>query len=242
MSLVEFAEKELDIILKNCTDDEGRKMQKAINRDILDIIKLFSEQGHSGFSAQYSMTMLKRLMDYKPLTPIEDNEEDWTKLDYDDDLAYQCSRCPSLFKDKQGRVYNVEGKVFSDDNGHTWYTCGDSRIYVELPYDVPSKPEYVVIDNKQERNAIMIHILNTIDKLNNTTLVEEPVQITVDEDSLIFEMISKEKLPDLQVALENHYNITKPLFNLVDCDEPKMWNVINFVMKSEREEPIKEVE
>ena len=68
--LVEFAEGELNLLLKNCKDSESLKMQKSINNDILEIIKLFSSQGHSGFSASYSLNILKRLLDYKPLSAI----------------------------------------------------------------------------------------------------------------------------------------------------------------------------
>lgn len=44
MSLVQYAESELVRIPK---DEDG--MQDLVNRNILEIIKLFSEQGHSGF-------------------------------------------------------------------------------------------------------------------------------------------------------------------------------------------------
>lgn len=47
MSLVEYTESELARIPK---DEDG--MQDLVNRDILEIVKAFSEQGHSGFSAR----------------------------------------------------------------------------------------------------------------------------------------------------------------------------------------------
>ena len=235
MSLVEFAENELNLLLKTCTDDEALNMQKVINNDILDIIKLFSSQGHSGFSAQYSLNILKRLMDYKPLSPITDSADEWTELNYDNDLAYQCKRCPSLFKDSENRVYNTEGRLFSDDNGHTWYNCKDSRIYVELPYTVPTTPEYVIIDNKLERNAILTHIINTVSKFENTLQDVE----CVDEDTLLQQIISSDKFNDLENNLLEYYHIIKPLYSLKDCDEPRMWNLINIIMKSDKEEVVK---
>lgn len=235
MSLVEFAENELNLLLKTCTDDEALNMQKVINNDILDIIKLFSGQGHSGFSAQYSLNILKRLMDYKPLSPITDSADEWTELNYDSDLAYQCKRCPSLFKDSDNRVYNTEGRLFSDDSGHTWYNCKDSRIYVELPYTVPTTPEYVIIDNKLERNAILTHIINTISKFENTLQDVE----CVDEDTLLKQVISSDTFNDLENNLLEYYHIIKPLYSLKDCDEPKMWNLINIIMKSDKEEIVK---
>lgn len=238
MSMVEFAENELKLLLDTCTDEEAKNVQKVINKDILDIIKLFSEQGHSGFSAHYSMNILKRLMDYKPLSPITDNENEWTKLDYDNDLAFQCKRCPSLFKDSDGRVYNVEGRIFSDDNGHTWYTNGNSRIYVTLPYSVPDKPEYVILDTKQQRNAVLTNIINTISNINDTKLKSlDNNQIT--EDTPLENLLDNNYFDELEKTLFEQNNIIKPLYHIKDCDEPMLWNIINIIINSDKEIPTK---
>ena len=230
--LVEFAEGELNLLLKSCKDSESLKTQKAVNDDILDIIKLFSSQGHSGFSAGYSLNILKRLLDYKPLSAITGDEDEWEQLNYSPDLAYQNKRCPSLFRDADGKVYNVEARVFSDDNGHTWYNCKESREYVELPYEVPAKPECVIIDNMQERNSVMVNICNIIIALGGK--IEKFDDIT--EETLIETILSKNKFNELEQKLIETYHITKPLFSLNDSEELKMWEVINFVMKSDKEE------
>ena len=234
-SLVEFAEDELNRLLKGCTDSEALKMQKSVNQDILDIVKMFSNQGHSGFSAQYSLNLLRRLLNYKPLSEITDDESEWIELNYTPDIAYQCKRCPSLFKDNEGRVYNVEGKIFSDDNGHTWYTCKDSCVYVKLPYTVPERAEYVIIDNQQERDNIKTNICNLIIALGGKIDKFDSVL----EDTKLETLLDNSKYDDLEKQLIDTYNITKPLFSLKDNDEPKMWEVINFVMKSDKEEPEK---
>ena len=230
--LVEFAEGELNLLLKSCKDSESLKTQKAINDDILDIIKLFSSQGHSGFSAGYSLNILKRLLDYKPLSAITGDEDEWEQLNYSPDLAYQNKRCPSLFRDADGKVYNVEARIFSDDNGHTWYNCKESREYVELPYEVPAKPECVIIDNMQERNSVMVNICNIIIALEGK--IEKFDDIT--EETLIETILSKDKFNELEQKLIETYHITKPIFSLNDGEELKMWEVINFVMKSDKEE------
>ena len=230
--LVEFAEGELNLLLKSCKDSESLKTQKAVNDDILDIIKLFSSQGHSGFSAGYSLNILKRLLDYKPLSAITGDEDEWEQLNYSPDLAYQNKRCPSLFRDADGKVYNVEARIFSDDNGHTWYNCKESREYVELPYEVPAKPECVIIDNMQERNSVMVNICNIIIALGGE--IEKFDDIT--EETLIETILSKDKFNELEQKLIETYHITKPIFSLNDGEELKMWEVINFVMKSDKEE------
>lgn len=63
MSLVEYTENELARIPK---DEDG--MQDLINRNILEIVKAFSEQGHSGFSASYVLSKLERLLRFKPIS------------------------------------------------------------------------------------------------------------------------------------------------------------------------------
>ena len=233
--LVEFAEGELNLLLKSCKDSESLKTQKAVNDDILDIIKLFSSQGHSGFSAGYSLNILKRLLDYKPLSAITGDEDEWVQLNYSPDLAYQSKRCPSIFRDADGKVYNVEAKVFSDDNGHTWFNCKDSREYIELPYEVPAKPEYVIIDNKEERNGVLVNICNIIISLGGK--IEKFDDVT--EDTKLEDLLDINKFSELEQKLLETYYITKPLFSLKDCDEPKMWEVINIVTKSNKEIPEK---
>lgn len=228
MSLVEFAENELNRLLRTCTDSESLHMQRAINNDILDIVKTFSNQCHSGFSASYSLNILKRLLDYKPLSAVTDADDEWTLLDYTDDIQYQSVRCPSLFKDAEGKVYNTAGKVFSSDNGHTWYTNADSRVYVELPYAVPDKPEYVIIDNQDERLEVLKHIMKVIESLGI-----HMTDVDISEDVDLESILDKSKFKELEDILVKDYDITKPLFSLQDGD-CKLWNVINFVTDSEK--------
>lgn len=65
-NLIEFAKNELKILEDSCKDDtEGLKMQQAIDKNILDIIEMFSKQGHSGSTAMYTINMLDKLLSYK---------------------------------------------------------------------------------------------------------------------------------------------------------------------------------
>lgn len=45
--MIEKAKYELDLILKNCdpNDEDEIRMQEAINKDILDIVEMFANQG-----------------------------------------------------------------------------------------------------------------------------------------------------------------------------------------------------
>lgn len=147
-NLVLHAERELDIILNKCEDEDGKEMQKMINQDILEIVEVFSNQGHSGFSASYAIGTIKKLLSYEPITPLTGNDEEWNKLDYNDDVKYQNKRCSRIFKDAKGQAYDSEGKIFSDDGGKSWYQSKDSRVYIEFPYTPHT--EKIILDTKEE--------------------------------------------------------------------------------------------
>ena len=231
MSLVLFAENELNRLLKDCDDSESLNMQKTINNDILDMVKMFSNQHHSGFSAKYSLNLLNRLLNYKPVSAITDNDDEWEAIDYGGDVAYQCKRCPSIFKSKDGKVYNVEGKIFSDDNGHTWYTSSESRVYIDLPYNVPTSPECVILDTKQERDNILTSILNIIAKLNGN----DDNHTDVNEDCYLIDLLEANKFDELKQNLIDMYSIKKPLYDFDESDKPRLWEIVSYVTTAECE-------
>jgi len=116
-----------------------------MNKHILDMVKVFSEEGHSGFSAMYAIRILERLLRFLPLSAIEDTPEDWNQTG---EGSYQHKRCSRILKDKdrfEGKAFNLEGRVFSDDNGKTWFFNGRSSVPIDFPYLVPTHPvEYLV--------------------------------------------------------------------------------------------------
>ena len=139
--LMLFAEQELARIPK---DDDG--MQEIINKHILDMVKVFSDEGHSGSTASYTIHILERLLRYLPLSPIEDTPEDWNEVSQD---IYQHRRCSQVFKDKnqfEGKAYILDAKVFSDDGGKTWFTNSNSREVIEFPYAVSASPRRYLVD------------------------------------------------------------------------------------------------
>ena len=49
--MIEFAKWQLNKLLEKCKDEDSKTMQNTMNNDVLELLKVFSEQGHSGFSA-----------------------------------------------------------------------------------------------------------------------------------------------------------------------------------------------
>lgn len=140
-SLITFAENEL----ARLGNDDG---QEAMNKHILQTVQVFADEAHSGFTAMYAIRMLERLLRYLPLSAIEDAPEDWNEMS---EGLFQHKRCSKIFKDKnrfEGKAYNIEGRVFSNDNGKTWFTNGESFVPIDFPYLVPTHPaEYLVDEN-----------------------------------------------------------------------------------------------
>ncbi len=156
MSLVQYAESELDRI--GMTDDGD--MNGTMRKHLLHMVKEFADEGHSGFSASYALQCLKKLLNFKPLSPLTGEDDEWTDVSSISGVPhYQNKRCGSVFKDgKDGQAYDIDGKVFWEwarrplDEGepdypgyHTYksyYTGRESRVPVTFPYTVPDEPIY----------------------------------------------------------------------------------------------------
>lgn len=223
-ALYEYAKKELERIEKGCKDEESLSMQQAIDKNILELINVFSNQHHSGFTATYVIDILQRLLHYKPLTPLTGEDDEWedvTSYGYDT-LTFQNKRCSAVFKDDRG-AYWVEGKIFSSDLGHTWYTNSDSCVPVTFPFNVPDKSEVVVIDNKEDREEILDDIKTVID--NHICEIEKDIN----EDTPLSDIInvSENNLKELNKLLVDYYEFKN---NLKIYSEDKMWNIINSIM------------
>ena len=147
-NLLKYAMHELDLI--GMTEDSG-DMNKAMRDHILHMVKEFSDEGHSGMSASYALKLLTNLLDFKPLTPLTGEDDEWTILDYGGDMRAQNKRCFHVFKGDDGWAYDSEGVVFyewrTDKNGERYkshFTNKDSRVYITFPY-TPTKEYREVI-------------------------------------------------------------------------------------------------
>ena len=126
-SLEELREKfpsaalELDLVSGRVNPETGEKiedfksdeMQDRIEKCVLDILDLIANQGHSGFSHGYFLSLLIPLLKEKPATPLTGNDWEW-----DNEYGLiQNKRCFSVFKDPDGSAYSTEGYAFSDNGG-----------------------------------------------------------------------------------------------------------------------------
>lgn len=166
MSMKDWAKREVEIACKreNPNKKEGEfDYGCACYESALKAFDSLCDDGHSGFSIGLTKSILNRLIDGKPLTPIEDTDDIWSRdiinKSESGELTYQCIRMSSLFK----TVY-PDGSVTYDDvnrfvgvnasNPDVCFSAGYIREYmkkvvgpVTMPYMPTSKPYYVYCED-----------------------------------------------------------------------------------------------
>lgn len=152
MSMTDWAKREVEIAYKR--EAPNRKNDEwdygcACYESALKAYLSLMDDDHSGASFGFTVGILKRLLEAKPLTPIEDVPEVWNDVTYKDDGGkdYQCSRMSSLFKhvSKDGTVrYSDVNRYYCKDvNSGATYTCGlearvlDEKYPITMPYFPP---------------------------------------------------------------------------------------------------------
>ncbi|QJQ31796.1 hypothetical protein GV829_04505 [Sphingomonas lacunae] len=105
------------------------EMQRQMGEHVLDMVAMFSAEGHSGGSASYALHYINAALRFEPFSPLTGADHEWNDLGGG---RWQNRRCSRVFKDPDGRAYDIEGKVFEDATGR--YTSQDSRVYVTFPY------------------------------------------------------------------------------------------------------------
>ena len=161
MNMLDWAEREVELACarERCQSDERTDCEYGVLclKSALKAYKCLMEDEHSGFSIGVTMNFLNRLVDRKPLTPIEDTPDMWDVIDHYDngtECQWQCSRMSSLFK-----VMHWDGEItYSDVNrvvvtyannpGIMWHNSRATRIInemfpIKMPY-WPPKGRYTV--------------------------------------------------------------------------------------------------
>jgi hypothetical protein len=131
------------------TDEHGKfkdEMQEAICKHVLELLDVFHGEGHSGTSAPYTIDLFKQLASFEPIAPLTGEDWEW----HDTGHNFQNIRASHVFKDygEGQQAYDINGYVFwewlpREDGTHykSYYTCRESKVYVNFPYT--PKSEYV---------------------------------------------------------------------------------------------------
>ena len=164
MGMLDWAEKEVAIACARekalSEDSEEWRYGCGCYESALKAFRSLAGDGHSGYSIGITKEILVRLIEGKPLTPIEDTPDVWSGIidrRNDGSIHYQCGRMSSLFKDvsADGTVaYNDVERVicFDVNNPNLTYTNGfvrkiiDEMYPITMPY-MPGKPFYVACED-----------------------------------------------------------------------------------------------
>ena len=133
--------------------DENNKfndeMQEAICMNVLKLLEVFEEEGHSGSSAPYAINLFEKLAKFEPIAPITGDDWEWNEVS---NGVFQNKRCSHVFKQADrfdGQPYDIDAVVFwewytdkeSGEKFKSYYTSSDSFKPITFPYT--PKREYV---------------------------------------------------------------------------------------------------
>ena len=143
-NLVKHAKKELE--LAGLFEKDGM-YNGGIGVAVLEMIELFSSQGHSGMSASIVRGVFSELADFKPITPLRGIEKEWTE-------AGQNKRCSAVFKDDDGGYSYLDALTFKNQEGN--YFTGSAidkngeRVSSRQKIKFPFAPKTFIIDVKEK--------------------------------------------------------------------------------------------
>ena len=101
-NLTEHAKRELGLagFFGKESDYDG-----MIGEAVMELIKVFAKQGHSGNSAMTTLYVFDKVARFENIMPISDNKDEWMEVGTG---VFQCKRNPELFsKDGLKTYYKV---------------------------------------------------------------------------------------------------------------------------------------
>lgn len=154
-SLIEHAKKEMELAWP-----KQNEMQDMVKYNVLELMQVFADQGHSGFSAPYVLDVFNKLAMYKTIAPLTGEDDEWGDPNpYDG--TQQNKRCGTVFR-KNGVAYNMHGYVFwhwsereleEDEEGYpntekfrSSFTSKLSRKPITFPYTLED-PEHIEVES-----------------------------------------------------------------------------------------------
>lgn len=128
MSLLSFAELELQILSSINTDPDDRPIVEEFIPQILALVEAVANSGQSGGSMPYTAhslaIIIKKLLMHEPITSITGTDCEWMNVsEYSGgELLYQNKRCSALFKSDDEEPYYLDAIVFKDITNNCTFT------------------------------------------------------------------------------------------------------------------------
>lgn len=118
---------------------DGDPMSAMMAAGLVESVRVFATQGHSGMSAAFARGCLGKLLAFEPLGPLTGAPSEWMEVGPG---VFQNLRCSRVFKQADrfdGQAYDIDGIVWRDADG-CMFTNGASRVPITFPYT--PKTEY----------------------------------------------------------------------------------------------------
>ena len=213
MSLKDWAKKEVEIACKRENPNwDGKSFDYGCScyMSALKAFESLCDDGHSGYSFSVTRSILKKLLDNRPLTPITDEDFVNQVSIFDDKEEYQCSRMSSLFKtvyedgsveySDVNRAYSFDAE-FPDDT----FTCGfdedflDKLIPITLPYNGTSTKYEIKVQRFDTKDGVEYRAILSIKDPDGKVIPIDKYYRISNEDSE-HKVITKE---EFELALQN---------------------------------------
>ena len=143
-NLVTHAKREFKVLgykpVEECTDEEDGP-NKWIQENVIELLEVFSKQGHSGSSAPYVASMFKKLALFEPIAALTGDDNEWNNNI--DPGVFQNNRCSAVFKDvPDSKPYYLDALIWKTQNdgsfsGTAYLPDGTpvkSRQFISFPF------------------------------------------------------------------------------------------------------------
>jgi len=110
-NLTDHARRELELAGMFDEEVDGSEAAGSWNKlcaeAVMELMEVFAEQGHSGFSASMTQDLFSRLSKFEALTELTDNPDEWNDISEAQagEPGWQSSRNPSCFSEDEGKTY-----------------------------------------------------------------------------------------------------------------------------------------
>lgn len=153
MSLLKHAERELKLAGLH---EKGSDYDGMLYDAVMELVKVFSDQGHSGYSANRTIKLFEKVALYEILMPVTGEDSEWNEVSED---SLQNNRSSDIFKDKKtGKSYYLDAILWRTQNGTNYagsaYLTPDRKITSrQFIKSFPFIPETFYIDVIEEEVA-----------------------------------------------------------------------------------------
>ena len=148
--LVRHARKELELV---GMFDEDSDYGGMIGNSVMELIKVFAEQGHSGHSAGRVNALFHKLAAYQTICPLTGEDSEWNDVGgIGNDNTFQNNRNSAVFKQgKDGQAYYIDAIIWRTQEGMTYTGKTEEEISSsQFIKSFPFTPEIFYIDVIEE--------------------------------------------------------------------------------------------